>query len=97
VLNLDAIVIKVRSPPVTSGLSLEMRASRSRISVRRFRLTASGTAPTILEILAAAGCNYVMGVPCADDIMLNYQSTSYHDAAAVREVFELRPAPEFLT
>ena len=47
-------------------------------------------------LLAAAGCNYFMGVPCADDVMLNYQSTSYHDAATVRKVFGLRPAPEFL-
>jgi ethanolamine ammonia-lyase large subunit len=46
-------------------------------------------------LLAAAGVNYVMGVPCADDVMLNYQSTSYHDAASVRELFGLRPAPEF--
>ena len=39
--------------------------------------------------------NYVMGVPCADDVMLNYQSTSYHDVAAVRRLLGLRPAPEF--
>jgi ethanolamine ammonia-lyase large subunit len=37
-----------------------------------------------------------MGVPCSDDVMLNYQSTSYHDALAVRRIFKLRPAPEFL-
>jgi ethanolamine ammonia-lyase large subunit len=37
-----------------------------------------------------------MGVPCADDVMLNYQSTSFHDALAVRRLFKLRPAPEFL-
>ncbi len=37
-----------------------------------------------------------MGVPCSDDVMLNYQSTSYHDALAVRRLFHLRPAPEFL-
>jgi ethanolamine ammonia-lyase large subunit len=43
-----------------------------------------------------AGCNYFMGVPCADDVMLNYQSTSYHDAAGVRQVLGLRPTPEFL-
>jgi ethanolamine ammonia-lyase large subunit len=43
-----------------------------------------------------AGCNYFMGVPCADDVMLNYQSTSYHDAAGVRQLLGLRPAPEFL-
>ena len=49
-----------------------------------------------LILLAAAGCNYFMGVPCADDVMLNYQSTSYHDAAAVRALLNLRPAPEFL-
>jgi ethanolamine ammonia-lyase large subunit len=36
-----------------------------------------------------------MGVPCGDDVMLNYQSTSYHDAAAMRQIFGLRPAPEF--
>jgi ethanolamine ammonia-lyase large subunit len=54
------------------------------------------SADNLLLLLAAAGCNYVMGVPCADDVMLNYQSTSYHDAATVRELFGLRPAPEFL-
>jgi ethanolamine ammonia-lyase large subunit len=37
-----------------------------------------------------------MGVPCSDDVMLNYQSTSYHDALAARRLFQLRPAPEFL-
>jgi ethanolamine ammonia-lyase large subunit len=53
------------------------------------------SADNLLMLLAAAGCNYFMGVPCADDVMLNYQSTSYHDAAVVRKVFGLRPAPEF--
>lgn len=53
------------------------------------------SADNLLLLLAAAGVNYVMGVPCADDVMLNYQSTSYHDAAGVRELFGLRPAPEF--
>ena len=38
------------------------------------------SADNLLLLLAAAGCNYVMGVPCADDVMLNYQSTSFHDA-----------------
>jgi ethanolamine ammonia-lyase large subunit len=47
-------------------------------------------------LLTAAGCNYFMGVPCADDVMLNYQSTSFHDALAMRRLFNLRPAPEFL-
>jgi ethanolamine ammonia-lyase large subunit len=53
------------------------------------------SADNLLMLLAAAGCNYFMGVPCADDVMLNYQSTSYHDAASVRQLFGLRPAPEF--
>jgi ethanolamine ammonia-lyase large subunit len=54
------------------------------------------SADNLLLLLAAAGCNYFMGVPCADDVMLNYQSTSYHDAASVRKLLGLRPAPEFL-
>ena len=54
------------------------------------------SADNLLLLLASAGCNYFMGVPCGDDVMLNYQSTSYHDALAVRRIFKLRPAPEFL-
>lgn len=54
------------------------------------------SADNLLMLLAAAGCNYFMGVPCADDVMLNYQSTSFHDALAARRLFGLRPAPEFL-
>ena len=54
------------------------------------------SADNLLMLLAAAGCNYFMGVPCSDDVMLNYQSTSYHDALAVRRLFHQRPAPEFL-
>jgi ethanolamine ammonia-lyase large subunit len=54
------------------------------------------SADNLLMLLAAAGCNYFMGVPCADDVMLNYQSTSFHDALAVRRLFSLSPAPEFL-
>ncbi|MDO8434378.1 MAG: ethanolamine ammonia-lyase subunit EutB [Candidatus Binatus sp.] len=46
-------------------------------------------------LLASAGCNYFMAVPMGDDVMLSYQSTSYHDAAALRAVLNLRPAPEF--
>jgi ethanolamine ammonia-lyase large subunit len=53
------------------------------------------SADNLMLLLAAAGCNYFMGVPCADDVMLNYQSTSFHDAATVRKVYGLRPAPEF--
>jgi len=49
----------------------------------------------LLTMLGAAGVNYIMGVPGADDIMLNYQSTSFHDALYLREIFGLRPAPEF--
>jgi ethanolamine ammonia-lyase large subunit len=50
---------------------------------------------TLLTVLAVAGCSYIMGVPGADDVMLNYQSTSFHDALYVRQVLGLRPAPEF--
>jgi ethanolamine ammonia-lyase large subunit len=49
----------------------------------------------LLTLLAAAGCNYFMGVPGADDIMLNYQSTSFHDSLYLRQLLGLRPAPEF--
>jgi len=49
----------------------------------------------LLTLLAAAGVTFIMGVPGADDIMLNYQSTSFHDALYVRELFGLRRAPEF--
>ena len=49
----------------------------------------------LLTLLASAGCTYVMGVPGADDIMLNYQSTSFHDALYVRRLLGLKPAPEF--
>jgi ethanolamine ammonia-lyase large subunit len=50
---------------------------------------------TLLTLLAAAGVNFIMGVPGADDVMLNYQSTSFHDALYVRDLFGLKRAPEF--
>jgi len=50
---------------------------------------------TLLVLLGAAGCAYIMGVPGADDIMLNYQSTSYHDVRFLQTTLGLRPAPEF--
>jgi ethanolamine ammonia-lyase large subunit len=50
---------------------------------------------TLLTLLGTAGVNYIMGVPGADDIMLNYQSTSFHDALYLRQLLGLRPAPEF--
>lgn len=50
---------------------------------------------TLLTLLGVAGCNYIMGVPGADDVMLNYQSTSFHDSHYLRQVLDLRPAPEF--
>jgi ethanolamine ammonia-lyase large subunit len=49
----------------------------------------------LLTLLAVAGCTFIMGVPGADDIMLNYQSTSFHDALYVRHLLGLKPAPEF--
>ena len=50
---------------------------------------------TLLTLLGVAGCNFIMGVPGADDIMLGYQSTSFHDALYLRQALGLRPAPEF--
>jgi ethanolamine ammonia-lyase large subunit len=49
----------------------------------------------LLTLLGVAGCNFIMGVPGADDVMLAYQSTSFHDALYLRQVLGLRPAPEF--
>ncbi len=49
----------------------------------------------LLTLLCTAGCNFIMGIPGSDDIMLNYQSTSFHDALVMREVLGLRAAPEF--
>ena len=49
----------------------------------------------LLTLLGTAGCNFIMGIPGADDIMLNYQSTSFHDAAYLRKLLGKRPAPEF--
>jgi ethanolamine ammonia-lyase large subunit len=54
-------------------------------------------ADALLALLTAAGVNFVMGVPGADDIMLGYQSTSFHDALAMRDLLDRRPAPEFET
>jgi ethanolamine ammonia-lyase large subunit len=50
---------------------------------------------TLLTLLGVAGCNYIMGVPGADDVMLHYQSTSFHDALYLRSLLGLKPAPEF--
>ncbi len=50
---------------------------------------------SLMLMLGAAGCNFIMGVPGSDDIMLNYQSTSFHDAQVLRQVLGLRAAPEF--
>jgi ethanolamine ammonia-lyase large subunit len=50
---------------------------------------------TLLTMLGVAGCNYIMGVPGADDVMLHYQSTSFHDALYLRSLLGLKPAPEF--
>jgi ethanolamine ammonia-lyase large subunit len=50
---------------------------------------------TLLTLLAVAGVNYIMGIPGGDDVMLNYQTSSFHDALYLRAVLGLRPAPEF--
>lgn len=49
----------------------------------------------LLTLLGVAGCSFIMGIPGSDDIMLNYQTTSFHDALYARRVLDLRPAPEF--
>jgi ethanolamine ammonia-lyase large subunit len=49
----------------------------------------------LLTLLGTAGCNFIMGIPGSDDVMLNYQTTSFHDALYLRRVLGLRPAPEF--
>jgi ethanolamine ammonia-lyase large subunit len=50
----------------------------------------------LLTLLGAAGCNFIMGVPGADDVMLNYQSSSFHDALSLRETMNLRRAPQYV-
>ena len=50
---------------------------------------------SLLTLLGTAGCNFMMGVPGADDVMLHYQSTSFHDALYIRHLLGLKPAPEF--
>lgn len=50
---------------------------------------------SLMLLLGVAGVTFIMGVPGADDIMLNYQSTSFHDAAVLRSTLGLRHAPEF--
>ena len=57
--------------------------------------TDQNNSENLAVLLTAAGCNYFMAVPLADDSMLSYQSTSYHDTATLRQLFQLRPAPEF--
>ena len=52
---------------------------------------------TLMKLLGTAGVSFIMGVPGADDIMLNYQSTSFHDAAVLRDLLGLKRAPEFET
>ncbi|GGF76742.1 ethanolamine ammonia-lyase subunit EutB [Alteromonas lipolytica] len=52
---------------------------------------------TLLTLLASARCQFIMGIPGSDDIMLNYQTTSFHDALYIRQLFGARPAPEFDT
>jgi len=57
--------------------------------------TDQNSSENLAMLLTAAGCNFFMGVPMADDSMLSYQSTSFHDIASLRSIFKLRPAPEF--
>ena len=48
-----------------------------------------------IAVLSVAGINFIMGIPGSDDIMLNYQTTSFHDALFARKALGLKPAPEF--
>lgn len=57
--------------------------------------TDQNSSENLAVLLAAAGCNFFMGVPLADDSMLSYQSLAYHDTATLRSLLRLRPAPEF--
>ena len=52
-------------------------------------------AENLAVLLATAGCNFIMGIPHADDVMLNYQTTGYHETATLRDMFNLRPTTEF--
>ena len=63
--------------------------------IARLPRVVKGVLDVLLTLLGAAGCNFVMGIPGSDDIMLNYQTTSFHDALYVRRLLGLRPAPEF--
>ena len=49
----------------------------------------------LMILLATAGCNFIMGMPMGDDIMLNYQTSAFHDTATIRQLLGLRPSPEF--
>jgi len=57
--------------------------------------TSQNQSENLAVLLTAAGCNFFMGLPMADDAMLSYQSTSFHDIESLRRLFSLRPAPEF--
>jgi ethanolamine ammonia-lyase large subunit len=58
-------------------------------------VAAQNDVENLAVLLSAAGCNYFMGVPMGDDVMLSYQCTSYHDAPSLRQLLGLRPLPEF--
>ena len=49
----------------------------------------------LLTLFGTAGINFIMGIPGSDDVMLNYQTTSFHDALYLRQLLGLKPAPEF--
>ena len=59
-----------------------------------FAVTVAGFVLTAV-LLATAGVNFIISLPMGDDIMLNYQTNSFHDIATVRQLLNLRPAPEF--
>lgn len=77
------------------GVDQQTLECRAYAVARRYRPLLVNTMDMLLTLLGVAGCNFVMGIPGADDIMLGYQSTSFHDVAWLRRVLGKRPAPEF--
>jgi ethanolamine ammonia-lyase large subunit len=75
--------------------TLFARANEQKSGDQLAGLAAHSERERVAAKLATPGCNDFMRVPCADDVMLNYQPTSYHDAVGVRQLLNLRPAPEF--
>ena len=86
----------IESGQCSDDVVLAISRSIGVLTTRR-RVKGFSACAVSLALLVAAGVTFVMGVPGADDIMLGYQSTSFHDALAMRDLLHRRPAPEFAT